>query len=140
MKYANDEEIVIDTKKILIKENLSQKELAEKIGVSEWTVSRHLGHKTSLGKSRNKYIEFNAMYGYNGSHEPIFDEPDDVTGCNDVYKMMSIEELTEKIEFLKGLRAEKIQAEIKSIESEITSLYEKQDKYEKLLKGEEDQA
>lgn len=140
MKYANDQEIIIDTKKILMKENMMQKELADRFGLSEWTVSNHLRHKVGLGKSRNKYIEFNALYGYNGTHDAIFDEPEDVTGCDDVYKMMTIDELTEKIEFLKRLRADKIQAELKSIETEITKLYEQQDKYEKLLKGEEDQA
>jgi Mg2+ and Co2+ transporter CorA len=86
------------------------------------------------------------MHGYTGSHEPIFEESED-NGVENVVELMTIEELTNKIEtvsqeleHLKSIRQKKIEEEIKKIEDEVSALYEKQEKYEKLLKNEEDQA
>lgn len=146
MKYANDREIVLDTKKILIKENMTQKELGSRFGVSEFMMSNYMRHKSSLGTHRSKFIEFNAMHGYTGSHEPIFEESEE-TGVEQIVELMSIDELTNKIEtviqeleHLKSIRQKKIEEEIKKIEEEVSALYEKQEKYEKLLKNEEVQA
>jgi predicted transcriptional regulator len=147
MKYANDREIVLDTKKILIKENMTQRELGDKLGISEWMMSKYMRSINPLASNRSKFIEFNAMYGYNGSHEPIFDESEDDNGSEKLVELMTIDELTAKIEIvskelenLKSIRQKKIEEEIKKIEEEVSKLFERQTEYEKLLKGEEDQA
>lgn len=128
---------------IMAEEDINQIEFCRKTGIDPGHLSRFIRGMAGLG--RTNYIRLTTYlkaYENEADEVVVVSEMKEVDAPEDSYELscdsndLSLEEIDGMMQKLSDMKRRKIQEKIDEIESEILRLYELQEKYEKLLKGE----
>lgn len=139
MHKNHNDEIRTKIKKIMAEQNLNQIEVCRKTGIDKGTFSKFIRGKSELGMMNYKRLS-TYLEAYNDI--VVTDEEEQIEYLHIVeeekpcksYEDMTLDEVYDLAHQLTEIARNKIQAKLDEIESEITKLYEMQEKYENLLK------
>ena len=139
MHKNHNEEIRIKIKKVMAEEKLNQIEVCRKIGIDKGTFSRFIRGKSDLGmmnyKKLSTYLEAYddiVMTDEEEKNEYLHIVEEEKPSKS--YEDMTLDEAYDLAHQVSEIARNKIRAKLDEIESEISKLYEEQERYEKLLK------
>lgn len=139
MHKNHNEEIRIKIKKVMAEEKLNQIEVCRKIGIDKGTFSKFIRGKSDLGmmnyKRLSTYLEAydNVVVTDEEEKNEYLHIVEEEKPCKS-YEDMTLDEVYDLAHQVTEIARNKIRAKLDEIESEISKLYEEQERYEKLLK------
>lgn len=128
MHKNHNEEIRIKIKKVMAEEKLNQIEVCRKIGIDKGTFSKFIRGKSDLGM-----MNYKRLSTYLEAYDNVVVTDEEEKPCKS-YEDMTLDEVYDLAHQVTEIARNKIRAKLDEIESEISKLYEEQERYEKLLK------